>query len=104
MNTAETEQKLIGFLTNQIKGLLTENEKDILRGYHNAGEDTFSISASIKLSGTKEVIESDTTIGFTLEKIKANSKFTIDMNQLSMFTHETGEAMAANNDNSPQAA
>ena len=100
----DTKENFIDFLTNQIKGLLTENEKDILRGYHNAGEDTFTISASIKLSGTKEVIESDTTIGFTLEKVKANSKFTIDMNQLSMFTHETGEAMAANNDNSPQAA
>ena len=100
----DTKENFIGFLTNQVKGLLTENENDILRGYHNAGEDTFSISASIKLSGTKEVIESDTTIGFTLEKVKANSKFTIDMNQLSMFTHETGEAMAANNDNSPQAA
>ncbi len=100
----DTKEKFIDLLTNQNKGMLMENEKDILRGYHNAGEDTFSISASIKLSGTKEVIESDTTIGFTLEKVKANSKFTIDMNQLSMFSHETGEAMAANNDNSPQAA
>ena len=100
----DTKENFIGFLTNQVKGLLTENENDILRGYHNAGEDTFSVSASIKRSGTKEVIESDTTIGFTLEKVKANSKFTIDMNQLSMFSNETGEAMAANDDNTPQAA
>ena len=93
MNTGEAEEKFIGFLTGQIRGLLMENSKGILRGYEGAGDDTFTISASIKLNGTREVIESDTTIGFTLEKVKANSQFTIDMNQLSMFSEETGEEM-----------
>ena len=106
MENLTKDEKLVDFLTSQFNGLLTENIRDILRGYQNAGEDTFAISASIKLSGSKEFVESDATISFTLEKVKANSKFSIDMNQMSMFLEETGEEieLAEVAGNAPQAA
>ncbi len=86
--------RILSGISDQVSGLLSEHEDEIMDGYLSSGEDVFRIDLGATLKSGNDDITRKVTISFATGKVKDHSVEKTSLNQLEMF--EDGEKEPAN--------
>ena len=81
----DVETVVLEKIAEQLNAIMLCNKSKIFAGFRQSGDDIFPLSLSVKLSGSADVMSSEVSLSFTLEKIKDMSNQTICLRQETMF-------------------